>query len=90
MGMPGGDRGNVLVLVGKRGSADVKAFQAVNLITIRVDPEDARRSETVARAEEISFNEVFCQALLHYFEHQRAASDFLERASLMTAALGVG
>jgi hypothetical protein len=51
MGMPGGDRGDVLVLVGNEG----------------------RRT-----------------ALLHYFEHQRADSGFLERASLMTAALGVG
>jgi hypothetical protein len=68
----------------------VKAFQAVNVITVRVDPEDARRSEIVARAEEIPVNEIFCQPLLHCFEHQWADSDFLERTSSMTAALGVG
>jgi predicted transcriptional regulator len=55
------------------------------VITVRIDPEDAHRAEIVARTDEISVNEVFRQALLHYFELKRLDTDFVERAAAMIA-----
>jgi ribbon-helix-helix CopG family protein len=60
-------------------------MKALKCITVRVDPEDARAAEIVARAEEISVNEVFRRALLHYFELKRADADFVERCKTMLA-----
>jgi Ribbon-helix-helix protein, copG family len=60
-------------------------MQSVKVITVRVDPEDARAAEIVARAEEISVNEVFRRALLHYFELKRADAEFVERVKAMLA-----
>jgi hypothetical protein len=39
----------------------------------------------VARAEEISVNELLRRALLHYIELKRADADFVERAKAMLA-----
>jgi hypothetical protein len=55
------------------------------VITVRLDPEDARRAELVARTDEVSVNEVFRRALLSYFELKRADADFVERATAMVA-----
>ena len=57
----------------------------VKVITLRIPPEDAQRAEIVARADEISVNEVFRRALLHYIEFKRADDDFVERARAMIA-----
>lgn len=55
------------------------------VITVRADPEDARRAELVARVDGVSVNEVFRQALLHYFELKRSDEGFVERAKAMLA-----
>jgi len=55
------------------------------VITVRLDPEEARRAEIVARTDEVSVNEVFRQALLNYFGLKRADADFVERATAMIA-----
>lgn len=55
------------------------------VITVRIAVDDAQRAEIVARADEISVNEVFRRALLHYFELKRADADFVERAKAMVA-----
>jgi predicted transcriptional regulator len=55
------------------------------VITVRLDPEDARRAEIVARTDEVSVNEVFRRALLSYFELKRTDADFVERATAMVA-----
>ncbi|MCU1492720.1 MAG: hypothetical protein JWO62_484 [Acidimicrobiaceae bacterium] len=55
------------------------------VITVRVAPEEAQRAELAARVDEISVNEVFRRALLHYFELKRADADFVERAKAMLA-----
>jgi hypothetical protein len=55
------------------------------VITVRLDPEDARLAEIVARAEEVSVNEVFRRALLSYIEVKRSDADFVERACAMVA-----
>jgi hypothetical protein len=64
-------------------------MQEINLapkvVTVRLDPDDARRAEVVARTEGISVNEVFRRALLTYFELKRADADFVERAQAMIA-----
>jgi predicted transcriptional regulator len=60
-------------------------MQALKVITVRIDPEDARRAEIVARTDDMSVNEVFRRALLHYFELKRADSDFVGRARAMLA-----
>jgi predicted transcriptional regulator len=58
---------------------------AQKVITVRIDPEDARRAEIVARTDDMSVNEVFRRALLHYFELRRADADFVERARALVA-----
>lgn len=58
---------------------------ATKVITVRIDPEDARRAEIVARTDGISVNEVFRRALLSYFEAKRTDADFVERAKAMIA-----
>ena len=58
---------------------------ATKVVTVRIDPEDARRAEVVARTEGISVNEVFRRALLSYFDLKRADADFVERARAMIA-----
>jgi hypothetical protein len=60
-------------------------MQSAKVITLRIPPEEAQRAEIVARTEEISVNEVFRRALLHYFELKRADADFVERAKAMLA-----
>jgi hypothetical protein len=60
-------------------------MQATKVITVRIAPEDARAAEIMARTDEISVNEVFRRALLHYFEFKRADPDFVERAKAMIA-----
>ena len=55
------------------------------VITVRIDAEEARRAEFVARAEGSSVNEVFRQALLHYFELKWADTEFVARAKAMVA-----
>jgi predicted transcriptional regulator len=55
------------------------------VVTVRIDPEEAHRAEIVARTDQVSVNEVFRQALLHYFELKRADADFVERAKAMIA-----
>jgi hypothetical protein len=60
-------------------------MQSAKVITLRIPPEEARRAEIVARAEEISVNELFRRALLHYFELKRADADFVGRAKAMLA-----
>lgn len=60
-------------------------MQSAKVITLRIPPEEARRAEIVARAEEISVNEVFRRALLHYFELKRADADFAGRVKAMLA-----
>ena len=52
---------------------------------MRLDPEDARAAEIVARTEEISVNEVFRRALQHYLELKRADAAFVERARALVA-----
>jgi predicted transcriptional regulator len=58
---------------------------AAKVITLRIDPDEARRAELLARAEEISVNEVFRRALLHYIELKRADAEFVRRAKEMIA-----
>jgi hypothetical protein len=60
-------------------------MKACKVITLRVPPDEAQRAEIVARAEEISVNEVFRRALLSYFELKRADADFVRRAQAMLA-----
>jgi hypothetical protein len=60
-------------------------MQALKVITVRMDPKDARHAEIIARTDDMSVNEVFRRALLHYFELKRADSDFVERARAMLA-----
>jgi hypothetical protein len=60
-------------------------MQAIKVITVRINPEEARPAEIIARTDDISVNEVFRRALLHYFELKRADSDFVERARAMLA-----
>jgi hypothetical protein len=60
-------------------------MQSAKVITLRIPPEEARWAEIVARAEEISVNELFRRALLHYIELKRADADFVERAKAMLA-----
>jgi hypothetical protein len=55
------------------------------VMTVRLDPEEARRAEIVARTDEVSVNEVFRRALLSYFDHKLADADFVERATAMVA-----
>jgi predicted transcriptional regulator len=55
------------------------------VITVRVDPEEAHRAEIVARTDGVSVNEVFRQALLHYFELKGSDAEFVERARAMVA-----
>jgi hypothetical protein len=58
---------------------------ATKVVTVRIDPEEARRAEVVARADGISVNEVFRRALLSYLEVKRADPEFVERARAMIA-----
>jgi predicted transcriptional regulator len=60
-------------------------MQSLKVMTVRMDPEDARAAEIVARAEEISVNEVFRRALQHYVELKRADADFMARVKAMLA-----
>ena len=60
-------------------------MQSAKVITLRIPPEEARRAEIMARADEISVNEVFRRALLHYFELKRADADFVGRVRAMLA-----
>jgi predicted HicB family RNase H-like nuclease len=60
-------------------------MQSAKVITLRIPPEEARRAEIMARADEISVNEVFRRALLHYFELKRADADFVVRVRAMLA-----
>jgi hypothetical protein len=60
-------------------------MQSAKVITLRIAPDEARRAELLARAEEISVNEVFRRALLHYIELKRADTDFVRRAKEMIA-----
>ena len=60
-------------------------MQSAKVITLRIPLEEAQRAEIVARAEEVSVNEVFRRALLHYFELKRADADFVERVRAMLA-----
>jgi hypothetical protein len=55
------------------------------VVTVRVDPIEARRAEIVARTDGVSVNEVFRQALLNYFELKGSDADFVERAKAMVA-----
>jgi hypothetical protein len=55
------------------------------VMTVRLDPEEARLAEIVARTDEVSVNEVFRRALLNYFELKRADAAFVERATAMIA-----
>jgi len=55
------------------------------VVTVRIAPADAHLAEIVARVDEISVNEVFRRALVHYFEHKRSDEDFAERARAMVA-----
>ncbi|HXA33173.1 MAG TPA: ribbon-helix-helix protein, CopG family [Acidimicrobiales bacterium] len=55
------------------------------VMTVRLDPEEARLAEIVARTDEVSVNEVFRRALLSYVELKRADADFVERATAMVA-----
>jgi predicted transcriptional regulator len=55
------------------------------IITVRLDPEDARRAEIVARTDEVSVNEIFRRALLDYFDLKWSDADFLERATSLIA-----
>lgn len=55
------------------------------VITVRVSPEEGLRAEVVARVEEVSVNEVFRRALLHYFELKRGDADFVARATAMVS-----
>jgi hypothetical protein len=58
---------------------------SAKVITLRLPSEEARRAEIVARAEEISVNEVFRRALLHYCELKRVEAGFMERVRAMLA-----
>jgi predicted transcriptional regulator len=60
-------------------------MQQSKVVTVRIDPDDAHRAELIARADSVSVNEVFRQALLHYFELKRADAEFVERAEAMVA-----
>ena len=60
-------------------------MKSFKVITLRVPPEEARRAEIVARAEETSVNEVFRRALLSYFELKKADADFMGRVRAMLA-----
>ncbi|HYZ55552.1 MAG TPA: hypothetical protein VE733_18890 [Streptosporangiaceae bacterium] len=60
-------------------------MQSAKVITLRIPLEEAQRAEIVARAEEISVNEVFRRALLHYLELKRADADFVGRVRAMLA-----
>jgi predicted transcriptional regulator len=60
-------------------------MQSCKVLTLRIPPEEARRAEIIARTEETSVNEVFRQALMHYFELKRADADFVGRAQAMLA-----
>ena len=60
-------------------------MQSVKACTVRLDPEEARAAEIVARTEEISVNEVFRRALQHYFELKRADAAFVKRAKALLA-----
>jgi hypothetical protein len=55
------------------------------VITVRVDPTEARQAEIVARTDGVSVNEVFRQALLHYLELKGSDADFVDRAKAMVA-----
>lgn len=57
----------------------------IKVITVRVDPDDARRADLAARTDGISVNEVFRRALLHYFDLKRSDPDFMARARAMIA-----
>jgi predicted transcriptional regulator len=58
---------------------------SIKTITVRIADDDARRAEIVARTDGMSVNEVFRQALAHYFELKRADEDFVERAQALLA-----
>lgn len=58
---------------------------STKVMTVRLDPADARRADLVARTEEISVNEVVRRALQHYFEVKRADAGFVARARALVA-----
>jgi hypothetical protein len=60
-------------------------MKPAKVFTLRIPPEEARCAEMVARAEEISVNEVFRRALVDYVEIKRADSDFVARVRAMLA-----
>lgn len=55
----------------------------MKVLTVRMGPDDAHRAEMVARTEGVSVNEVFRQALAHYFALKRSDPDFVARAKAM-------
>jgi hypothetical protein len=57
----------------------------VKVITVRISDDAAHRAEMVARTDGVSLNEVFRQALEHYFELKRGDADFMARAKSMIA-----
>jgi predicted transcriptional regulator len=60
-------------------------MQSSKVLTLRISPEEAQRAGVITRTEETSVSEVIRQALLHFFELERADADFVERAQAMLA-----
>jgi predicted transcriptional regulator len=56
------------------------------VFTVRLDPDDARRVEFIARVDEVSVNDVFRQALGVFVEHKRADAGFMQRVAATLAA----
>lgn len=61
------------------------AGKAVKTVTVRMPLDEASRAEFVARVAETSVNEVFRQALEHYFDGLRNDEDFVARAQALLA-----
>jgi hypothetical protein len=68
---------------------EADGMQQAKVITVCIVPEDAQRSEIVARADEISVNEVFRRAPLHYFTAINLAIGSLV-TGVATSAVRVG
>jgi predicted transcriptional regulator len=60
-------------------------MKSSKVLTLRLPLDEARRAEILARAEEISVNEVFRRALAHYLEFKRADADFVKHVREMVA-----
>jgi hypothetical protein len=54
-------------------------------ITLRLPPDDARLAELMARADEISVNEMFRRSLTHYCGLKKADPEFVARCREMLA-----